>query len=175
MKTGHNFRMQPSKIILFPATGMACPEVSCNTPVFGRYEGLVTHWKTIHNLYVEIYRCQLCGRQFKRGTDANWHLRQGHNTGTDVNRVRNCDFIPAQGEILRQPSVVISTPSTSESTPSDHQQARHEAQAARQQIKEEEERGPAVPMTNPKVDSVFPEERFTLVSPEPDVLDLSNS
>ena len=77
--------------------------------------------------------------------------------------------------IPKKPSVVTSTPSTSESTPSDRQQARHEAQAARQRIKEEEETGPAVPMTNREVDSVFPKERFTLVSPEPDVLDLSNS
>ena len=58
------------------------------------------------NLYVEIYRCQLRGRQFKKGTDANWHLHQGHNTRIDVNPVRYHDFIPAQGEIPRKPSVV---------------------------------------------------------------------
>ena len=45
----------------------------------------------------------------------------------------------------------------------------------RQRIKEEEETGPVVPMTKREVDSVFPKEQFTLVSQEPDVLDLHNS
>ena len=46
-----------------------------------------------------------------------------------------------------------------------------EAQADRQRIKEEAERGLAVAMTNRDLDNVFPEDRFTLMSAEPDVLD----
>ena len=45
-----------------------------------------------------------------------------------------------------------------------------EAQADRQRIKEEAERGLAVAMTNRDIDNVFPEDRFTLMSAEPDVL-----
>ena len=45
-----------------------------------------------------------------------------------------------------------------------------EAQADRQCIKEEAERGLAVAMTNIDFDSVFPKDRFTLMSAEPDVL-----
>ena len=161
-----------SNRILFPATGMACPESRCHTPVFTRYEGLVIHWKTVHNYYVEIYSCQMCGRQYKRRTDANRHLRQVHNSGISVNRVRNRDYIPAKGEILRKPPAVTSTPSSTDVTsPVDRQQARMEAQADRQRIKEEAERGLAVAMTNRDLDNVFPEDRFTLVSAEPDVLD----
>ena len=158
-----------SNCILFPVTGMACPESRCHTLVFTLYEGLVTHWKTIHNSYVEIYNCQMCGRQYKRRTDAN---RQVHNSGISVNRVRNRDYIPAQGEIPRKPPAVTSTPSSEEVTsPVDRQQARIEAQADRQRIREEAERGPAVAMTNRYIDSVFPEDRFTLMSAEPEVSD----
>ena len=161
-----------SNRILFPATGMACPERCCHTPVFTRYEGLVIHWKTVHNSYVEIYSCQMCGRQYKRRTDANQHLRQVHNSGISVNRVRNRDYIPAQGEITRKPHAVTSTPtSTDVTSPVDRQLARMEAQADRQRIKEEAERVLAVAMTNQDLDNVFPEDRFTLVSAEPDVLD----
>ena len=155
---------------LFPATGMACPESRCQTPVFTRYEGLVIHWKTVHNSTVELYSCQMCGRQYKRRTDANRHLRQVHNGGISVNRVRNRNYIPAQGEIPRKPPAVTSTP-TDVTSPVDRQQARMEAQADRQRIKEEAERGQAVAMTNRDLDHVFPEERFTLMSTEPDVLD----
>ena len=156
--------------ILFPATGMACPESRCQTSVFTRYEGLVIHWKTVHNSTVELYSCQMCGRQYKRRTDANRHLRQVHNGGISVNRVRNRNYIPAQGEIPRKPPAVTSTP-TDVTSPVDRQQARMEAQADRQRIKEEAERGQAVAMTNRDLDHVFPEERFTLMSAEPDVLD----
>ena len=158
--------------ILFPATGMACPESRCQTPVFTRYEGLVIHWKTVHNSTVELYSCQMCGRQYKRRTDANRHLRQVHNGGISVNRVRNRDYIPAQGEIPRKPPAVTSTPtSTDVTSPVNRQQARMEAQADRQRIKEEAERGQAVAMTNRDLDNVFQEDRFTLMSAEPDVLD----
>ena len=161
-----------SNRILFPATGMACPESRCHTPVLTRYEGLVIHRKTVHNSYVEIYNCQMCGRQYKRRTDANRHLRQVHNSGISVNRVRNRDYIPAQGEIPRKPPAVTSTPSSEDVTsPVDLQQARMEAQADRQRIKEEAERGLAVAMTNRNIDNVFPEDRFTLMSAVPDVLD----
>ena len=161
-----------SNRILFLATGMACPESRCRTPVFTRYEGLVIHWKTVHNSYVELYFCQMCGRQYKRRTDANRHLRQVHNGGIGVNRVRNRDCIPAQEEIPRKPPAVTSTPtSTDVTSPVDRQQARMEAQADRQRIKEEAERGQAVAMTNPDLDNVFLEDRFTLMSAEPDVLD----
>ena len=156
--------------ILFPATGMACPESRCQTPVFTRYEGLVIHWKTVHNSTVELYSCQMCGRQYKRRTDANRHLRQVHNGGISVNRVRNRNYIPAQGEIPRKPPAVTSTP-TDVTSPVDRQQARMEAQADRQRIKEEAKRGQAVAMTNRDLDNVFPEDRFTLMSAEPDVLD----
>ena len=156
--------------ILFPATGMACPESRCQTPVFTRYEGLVIHWKTVHNSTVELYSCQMCGRQYKRRTDANRHLRQVHNGGISVNRVRNRNYIPAQGKIPRKPPAVTSTP-TDVTSPVDRQQARMEVQADRQRIKEEAERGQAVAMTNRDLDHVFPEERFTLMSTEPDVLD----
>ena len=40
---------------------------------------------------------------------------------------------------------------------------------------EEAERGPAVAMTNRDMDSVFPEDRFTLMLAELDVLDMSNA
>ena len=89
-----------------------------------------------------------------------------------MNRVRNRDFIPAQGEIPRKPPAVTSTPSSEDVTsPVDRQQARMEAQADRQRIKDEAERGLAVAMTNRDIDNVFPEDRFTLMSAEPDVLD----
>ena len=88
-----------------------------------------------------------------------------------MNRVRNRDYIPAQREIPRKPPAVTSTPSSEEVTsPVDRQQARVEAQADRQRIKEEEERGLAVAMTTRDIDSVFPEDRFTLMSAKPDVL-----
>ena len=157
-----------SNRILFPATGMACPESRCHTPVFTWYEGLVIHRKSVHNSYLEIYNCQMCGRQYKRRTDANRHLRQVHNSGISVNRVRNRD-IPAQGEIPRKPPAVTSTPS-SVTSPVNRQQARMEAQADRQRIKEEAEWGLAVAMTIGDIDNVFPEDRFTLMSAEP-VLD----
>ena len=154
-----------SNCILFPVTGMACPKSRCHTLVFTRYEGLVTHWKTIHNSYVEIYNCQMCGSQYKRRTDANRHLRQVHNSGISVNWVRNRDYIPAQGEIRRKPPAVTSTPSSEEVTsPVDSQQARIEAQADGQRIREGAERGPAVAMTNRDIDCVFPEDRHTLMS-----------
>ena len=129
-----------SNCILFPVTGMACPESRCHTLVFTRYKGLVTHWKTIHNSYVEIYYCQIYGRQYKRRTDANRHLRLVHNLGISVNRVRNRDYIPAQGEIPRKPPAVTSTPSSEVTSPVDRQQSRIEAQADRQRIREEAER-----------------------------------
>ena len=75
-----------------------------------------------------------------------------------------------QGEIPRKPPAVTSTP-TDVTSPVDRQQARMEAQADRQRIKEEAERGQAVAMTNRDLDNVFPEDRFTLMSAEPDVLD----
>ena len=123
---------------LFPATGMACPESRCHTPVFTRYEGLVTHWKTIHNMYVKICNCQMCGKQYKQRTDANRHLPQVHNSGISVNRARNSDYIQVQGEIPRKPPAVTSTPSFEEvSSPADCLQARIESQADRQWIREE--------------------------------------
>ena len=89
-----------------------------------------------------------------------------------MNRARNRDYIPVQGEIPRKPPAVTSTPSSGEvSSPADRLQARIEAQADRQWIREEAERGPAVAMTNRDMDSVFPEDRFTLMSGQPDVLD----
>ena len=76
-----------------------------------------------------------------------------------------------EGEIPRKPPAVTSTPSSSEvSSPADRLQARR-AQAGRQLIREEAERGPTVAMTNRDMDSVFPEDRFTLISAEPNALD----
>ena len=72
-----------------------------------------------------------------------------------MNRVRNRDYIPAQGEIPRNPPAVTSTPSAEDVTsPVDRQQARMEAQADRQRIKEETERGLAVAMINRYIDNV---------------------
>ena len=94
-----------------------------------------------------------------------------HNSGIRVNRVRNRNYIPAQREIPRKPPAVTSTPSSEEVTsPVDRQQARVEAQADGHRIKEEEERGLAVALANRDIDSVFPEDRLTLMSSRPDVL-----
>ena len=141
---------------------------SCFHPIRGTGDPL----EESYNSTVELYSCQMCGRQYKRRTDANRHLRQVHNGGISVNRVRNRNYIPAQGEIPRKPPAVTSTPTSTDITsPVDRQQARMEAQADRQRIKEEAERGQAVAMTNRDLDHVFPEDRFTLMSTEPDVLD----
>ena len=72
-----------------------------------------------------------------------------------MNRFRNRDYIPAQGEIPRNLPAVTSTPSAEDVTsPVDRQQARKEAQADRQRIKEEAERDLAVAMINRDIDNV---------------------
>ena len=148
---------------LFPATAMACPESHCHTPVFTRYEGLVNHWKTIHNLYMDFYNCQLCGRRYKRRTDANGHLRQVPNSAIIVNRVQDKDYIQPE---LRSPDascgdlhpIIFRSFFTCRSSLGTHRgpgrQAADKGGGG--------ERSSNV-MTNKDIDSVFPEDRFTLM------------
>lgn len=161
--------------LLFPPGGMPCPEAACDTTTYTRYQGLVQHWKTVHNPVIEVYKCQVCKKSFRRRPDANRHLRNCHGTGVETCHHPNRDFIPPHGMIPRKPPAVINTQlSDSQPRSTTRNEAREAARIQRQHVRDEALRGPLVAMVNKEWENTLPCDRgdlsnFTLCSPEEDL------
>lgn len=141
---------------------MACPEASCNTKVYKRYESLVMHWRIVHEPEILIHGCQLCNRSFTRRADGMRHLRSCHSSGLLTKTYTNRHYIPPGGHmpLRRQRDVDDSSQVLAPLSQEQEVTLRYLARRERIRIREEAESGPSVQFVNRERDNNCPYQLF---------------